>query len=89
MWPSGTNPSSATWATNNGISNAADQAGHTVSSDYDGRDAPTTVTTTLTVTNVNITDNNGSDYFCTQGVIVLGDTVYLTVLGELCYLLCM
>ena len=85
MWPNETTPTSATWATNNGISNTADLPGHTVTSDDNGRDAPTTVTTTLTVTNVNITDNNGSDYVCTQGVIVLGDTVYLTVIGELYY----
>ena len=83
IWPSETNPSSATWATNSGFTNAADQPGHTVTSDYDGRVAPTTVTTTLTVTNVNITDNNGSDYVCVQGSMRFGDTVYLTVIGKL------
>ena len=79
MWPSGTNPSSAVWFT--GVTNAADRPGHTVTNDYDGRDAPTIVTTTLMVTNVSIIDN-GADYGCAQGLIILGDTVYFTVIGE-------
>ena len=83
MWPSGTNPSGAAWFINGIVTNAADEPGHTVTSDDDGRNAPTIVTTTLTVTNVTITNNSRADYLCLQGAIILGDTVYLTVIGEL------
>ena len=82
MWPSGRNPSGAAWVLGNTDTSAADQLGHTVTNDYDGRPAPTTVTTTLMVTNVSIADDNGSSYRCAQGFTQLSDIVYLTVIGE-------
>ena len=82
MWSDGLTPSPATWATNNGLNDVSGDPGHVITNDYDGRPAPTIVTTILTVTNVN-SSNNGSDYVCGQGVSVRSATVFLTVLGEL------
>ena len=55
--------------------------GHTRTDDSNGRSAPASVTTVLTVTNVNISDN-GADYFCAQGFNERSDAVFLSVFGE-------
>ena len=75
-------PSPASWFTNNGVSDASREPGHSVTDDSNGRSAPANVTTVLTVTNVSISDN-GADYFCTRGFNARSDTVFLTVFGEL------
>ena len=80
MFTSGS-PGAAIWVTNNGNSDASRQPGHTRTDDSNGRSAPANVTTVLTVTNLSISDN-GSDYFCAQGLNAISDPVFLTVLGE-------
>ena len=72
----------ASWFTNNGNSDASRLPGHSVTDDSNGRSAPANVTTVLTVTNVDINNNNGEDYTCVQGLIARSDTAFLTVLGE-------
>ena len=80
MWPDGSDPiGGATWFIDNG--DASVEPGHTVANDVNGRSAPANVTTTLMVTNVNITDNNGSEYRCAQGLVETSDPVLLTVFG--------
>ena len=81
-------PEPALWFTNNGNSDATRLPGHSVTDDSNGRSAPANVTTVLTVTNVNIS-NNGTDYICAQGLNARSDTVFLTVLGELSMCMCM
>ena len=71
----------ASWFTNNGNSDASIRPGHTLTDDSNGRSAPANVTTVLTVTNIRISDN-GADYICVQGIRVISDTAFLTVLGE-------
>jgi len=80
MFTSGT-PSAASWFTDHGTTDVIALPGHTRTDDSNGRSAPANVTTVLTVTNVNISDN-GADYFCAQGRIDESDTVFLTVFGE-------
>ena len=75
-------PGPASWNTNNGNNDATRLPRHSLTDDSNGRPAPANVTTILTVTNVN-TSNNGTDYFCSQGFSVRSDTVFLTVFGEL------
>ena len=75
-------PRPAIWFTNNGVSDAKIEPGHSVTDDSNGRSAPANVTTVLTVTNVSIS-NNRVDYICTQGVVAESDTIFLTVFGEL------
>ena len=75
-------PGPATWAANNGVSDARREPGHSVTDDSNGRSAPANVTTVLTVTNVSIS-NNGADYICVQGRVAQSDPVFLTVFGEL------
>ena len=82
MFTGGT-PSAATWFTDNGGTEAITQPDHTRTDDSNGRSAPANVTTVLTVTNVNISDN-GTDYTCVQGINARSDTVFLTVLGGCC-----
>ena len=77
-------PSPADWYTNNGVTNIKTLPGHTRTDDSDGQNAPANVTTVLTVTNVNIS-NNGAAYVCVQGLIADSDIAYLTVLGELTF----
>ena len=74
-------PSAAVWITENGGTDAITLPGHTRTDDSNGRSAPASVTTVLTVTDVSISDN-GADYFCMQGAIARSDTVFLTVFGE-------
>ena len=81
MFTSG-RPRPATWLTYNGVSDAMIESGHSVTDDSNGRSAPANVTTVLTVTNISIS-SNGADYICTQGVVAISDTVFLTVFGEL------
>ena len=83
MFPSGTTPGSANWATNNGQSNAASWPGHTITSDLIGFSVPVNVTNVLTVTNVD-SSNNGRDYVCVQGLVnpVISNTAFLTVNGN-------
>ena len=71
----------ASWFTNDGDNDASGLPGHSLTDDSNGRSAPTNVTTVLTVTNVNIS-NNGTDYICAQGLNAISDPVFLTVLGE-------
>ena len=75
-------PGPASWLTNNGNIDASRQPGHSLTDDSDGLTAPANVTTVLTVTNVNIS-NNGADYTCVQGLNTRSDTAYLTVFGEM------
>ena len=72
----------ASWLTNNGNIDASGLPGHTRTDDSNGYSAPANVTTVLTVTNVDISDN-GADYICVQGLNVISDTVFLTVFGKL------
>ena len=72
----------ASWFTNNGNNDASILPGHSVTDNSDGLTAPANVTTVLTVTNVNIS-NNRTDYVCVQGLIAISDIAYLTVFGEL------
>ena len=74
-------PGAASWFTNDGNNDATAEPGHTRSDDSNGRSAPANVTTVLTVTNVNISDN-GADYVCAQGLNLRSDTVFLTVFGK-------
>ena len=74
-------PSAASWITENGATDAITLPGHTRTDDSNGRSAPASVTTVLTVTNVSIS-NNGTDYICSQGLNTRSDTVFLTVFGE-------
>ena len=71
----------ASWFTNNGVSDASREPGHSVTDDSNGRSAPANVTTVLTVTNVSIS-NNGADYICVQGRVAESDSVFLTVFGK-------
>ena len=71
----------ANWFSNNGINDASRLPDHTQTDDSNGRSAPANVTTVLTVTNINIS-NNGTDYICAQGLIERSDPVFLTILGE-------
>ena len=80
MFTSGS-PGAASWFTNNGNNDATRQPGHTRTDDSNGRSAPANVTTVLTVTNVRISDN-GADYTCAQGILVISNTAFLTVFGE-------
>ena len=73
--------SAASLLTDNGDTDAGSLPGHTRTDDSNGRSAPGNVTTVLTVTSVNISDN-GTDYFCVQGANKRSDTVYLTVLSK-------
>jgi len=83
MWPQGSGTiGPAAWFIDNGLNIASGEPGHTTTNDIDGRSAPTNVTNTLIVTNVNIS-NHGSDYLCGHGSNIRSNTVYLTVLGEL------
>ena len=75
-------PGPATWFTNNRVSDASREPGHSVTDDSNGRSAPANVTTVLTVTNVSIS-SNGADYICAQGLVAVSDTAFLTVFGKL------
>ena len=81
MFTSGS-PGPASWVTNNGNNDALTQPSHTRTYDSNERSAPANVTTVLTVTNVNISDN-GADYICAQGLNAISDTAFLTVFGKL------
>ena len=72
----------AGWFTNNGNIDASREPGHSLTDDSNGRFTPANVTTVLTVTNVNISDN-GADYICAQGFNAVSDTVFLSVFGKL------
>ena len=74
-------PGAASWFTNNGANDATALAGHTRSDDSNGRSAPVSVTTVLTVAIVRIS-YNGADYFCALGFTERSDTLFLTVFGE-------
>ena len=74
-------PGPASWFTNNGENDASREPGHSLIDDSNGRSAPANVTTVLTVTNVNVS-NNGADYICTQGLNAISDKTFLTVFGE-------
>ena len=80
MFTSGS-PGAASYFINNGTNDASEEPGHSVTNDGHGLTAPANVTTVLTVTNVNIS-NNGEDYTCAQGLIAISYIAYLTVLGE-------
>ena len=75
-------PRPAIWFTNNGVSDAKIEPGHSVTDDSNGRSAPANVTNVLTVTNVSIS-SNGADYTCVQGLVTQSDTAFLIVFGEL------
>ena len=75
-------PGPASWFTNNGVIDASREPGHSVTDDSNGRSAPANVNNVLTMTNVSIS-NNGADYICTQGLLAISDTAFLTVFGEL------
>ena len=75
-------PGHATWFTDDGSINALTLPDHSQTDDSNGRPAPANVTTVLTVTNVNIS-NNGSDYICVQNINERSHVVFLTVFGEL------
>jgi len=84
MWPHGSGTiGPAAWFFDNGLNIASGEPGHTTTNDIDGRSAPTNVTNTLIVTNVNIS-NNGSNYLCANGLNVRSNTAYLIVLGKMC-----
>ena len=84
MFPSGTTPGVAIWGVDGG-GDARALPGHSTSNDLNnGRPAPTNVSTVLTITNVNIS-NNGTGYICQFGFgmdTVFSNTTVLTVLGE-------
>ena len=80
MFTSGS-PGPANWFTNNGANDASREPGHSLTDDSNGRSAPANVTTVLTVTNVNVSDN-GADYTCALGLLTISDTVFLTVFGK-------
>ena len=86
MFPSG-RLSAAFWFINRGTTEATSLPDHTRTDDSNGRSAPANVTTVLTVTNVSISDN-GTDYFCAQGLIVTSNMIFLTVFGEACIHAC-
>ena len=74
--------SGANWFTDDGFTDVITRPGHIVTDDSNGRSAPANVTTVLTVTSVNIS-NDRTDYICVQGINgPRSDTVFLTVLGE-------
>ena len=75
-------PGPATWLTSNFGRDASREPGHSVTDDSNGRSAPANVTNVLTVTNVSIS-SNGADYTCVQSFVVVSDTAFLTVFGEL------
>ena len=81
MFPNRTTPGGALWAADSG-GDAGQLPGHSISDDFNGRSAPANVTTVLTVTNVNIS-NNGTGYVCLFGHVnaVKSDTSFLTVLS--------
>ena len=84
MFPSGTTqPGGALWAIDSG-GYAGQLQGHSISNDVNGRSAPANVTTVLTVTNVNIS-NNGTGYVCLFGYdrnAVRSNASFLTVLSK-------
>ena len=81
MWSGGSDPiGGATWFIGN--RDAGGEPGHTTTNDVNGRSAPANVNNTLMVNNVNITDNNGSEYRCGQGILEISDPALLTVVGE-------
>ena len=83
MFPNRTTPGGALWAADSG-GDAGQLPGHSISDDFNGRSAPANVTTVLTVTNVNIS-NNGAGYVCFFGFgisAVISDTSFLTVLSK-------
>ena len=83
MFPSGTTPGGALWATDRGAG-VSQLPSHSLSNNVNGRSAPANVTTVLTVTNVNIS-NNGTGYVCLFGFnmsAMRSNTSFLTVLSK-------
>ena len=86
MFPSGTTPGSPLWVNDDG-GDASTLPGHSTSNDLNGRPAPTNVTSVLTITNVN-TSNNGTSYSCGISIgvnSVISNESLLTIFGKHTY----